>query len=372
MPQLDGLRAVAVLLVVWAHWAPEAYRNIAGTNLGFIGVQMFFVLSGFLITGILVNVHQEVRRPEDRWIALRRFYARRALRIFPLHYLVLLLVVLLGLSPFRETWPWHAAYLSNFNFWLTGSHLNVHGGHLWSLSVEEQFYLLWPFILFVPRKQHVPLILSLICVAPAFRAISPSFTWGTCPQAAGWLTPSVVDSLGTGGLLACLERENRDIATRIAYSMLSLCAIGLGSLCIFDSLGFLKQSFCAFGFAWIVWQCSRGFGGPFGRWLQCKPMVYIGSISYGIYLIHGFSLPFWNWCLYGAPVPLYRIFARMQIPPGTYHQGWITIIGMTCITLGLASLSFRFFESPIMSQKKHFPYRLESTCGPRKIHVAES
>ena len=356
MPQLDGLRAIAVLLVVWAHWAPQPYTSIAGTDLGFVGVQLFFVLSGFLITGILVNVHQNVCCPADRWLALCRFYARRALRIFPLYYLILLLVVLLGVSPFRETWPWHAAYLSNFNFWLTGSHLNVHGGHLWSLSVEEQFYLLWPFILFVRRKLHVPLILSVICIAPAFRAVIPYFSWGVCPQAAGWLTPSVLDSLGTGGLLACLERQNRDLARRVACLMLVLAAAGLFSVFLFGCLGFLKQSFCACAFGWIIWQCSRGFGGCFGRWLQCRPMVYIGSISYGIYLIHGFALPFWYWCLYSAPLPFYRVFARLHIPASTPQVGWFTVIGMAVITVGAASLSFRFFEKPIMSLKKHLPY----------------
>ena len=100
---------------------------------------MFFVLSGFLISGILMDVFDRVRSPEERWQALRRFYLRRALRIFPLYYLVVLMVVWLGVGPFRETWPWHVAYLSNFNFWLTGSHVGTHGGHLWSLSVEEQF-----------------------------------------------------------------------------------------------------------------------------------------------------------------------------------------------------------------------------------------
>lgn len=360
MPQLDGLRAIAVFMVVWAHWAPIPYRSIAGTDLGFLGVQMFFVLSGFLISGILMDVFDRVRSPEERWQALRRFYLRRALRIFPLYYLVVLMVVWLGVGPFRETWPWHVAYLSNFNFWLTGSHVGTHGGHLWSLSVEEQFYLLWPFILFVPRKLHIPLILCLIVAAPVFRASMSFLNWGKFPESAMSLTPAVLDSLGAGGLLAYIERRKDGIFTRVANFMLIISVFGLIAIHFSPTLGVLKQSFCALGFAWMIWKCSHGLPGAFGRFLASRPIVYVGSISYGIYLIHGFALPFWHWLCYGAPIPLYRVFERLHLDPLVWQAKWFSLMGMAALTLGMAAVSYRFYEKPILSLKKRLPYRRTS------------
>jgi peptidoglycan/LPS O-acetylase OafA/YrhL len=356
-PQLDGLRAMAVLMVLWSHWAPKPYRSVAGTDLGYLGVQLFFVLSGFLITGILMDVFNKVDKQEDRWLALRRFYTRRALRIFPLYYVIVALVVLFGVGPFRETWPWHVAYLSNFNFFLTGSHIGTYGGHLWSLSVEEQFYLFWPFILFVPRKLHVVLILCLISAAPVFRAGMWYLNWGKYPEAAMWLTPAVLDSLGAGGLLACLERRNTEIVTRIALLMFLLSAVGLIAVHFFPFLGFLKQSFLAAAFACVIWRSSRGIPGAFGKFLECKPMMYIGSISYGIYLIHGFASPFWQWLCYSSPIPLYRIFKRLHLHPDVWQEWWFAMCGMAVLTLATAGLSYRFFEKPILSLKSRLPYR---------------
>ena len=151
MPQLDGLRAIAVLLVVWSHWA-SGYIHIFGTHLGVLGVQLFFVLSGYLISGILIDCSLRDNEGRQRWFVLRQFYIRRFLRIFPLYYAILGLAVYVNVPPFRTTWPWHAAYLSNVHFWLVGSR-ESYGGHLWSLSVEEQFYLCWPMLmLFMPKK----------------------------------------------------------------------------------------------------------------------------------------------------------------------------------------------------------------------------
>jgi peptidoglycan/LPS O-acetylase OafA/YrhL len=104
MPQLDGLRTLAVAAVIWSHWVP-AYQF--GFEWGLMGVNLFFVLSGFLITGILLDSRAGAERPGGRWFAIRQFYARRVLRIFPLFYMTLALLVLLNIRPVRQTLVWH-------------------------------------------------------------------------------------------------------------------------------------------------------------------------------------------------------------------------------------------------------------------------
>src|SRR4029450_13372172 len=139
MQQLDGLRAMAVLAVLWTHYLPEE-DWLFGVYWGGFGVRLFFVLSGFLITGILLKSRQYVMQgPQPAAFALRPFYSRRLLRIFPLYYTTLAVTALMAIPPVRETMVWHITYLSNVYFSIQG---RFHGPirHFWSLSVEEQFY----------------------------------------------------------------------------------------------------------------------------------------------------------------------------------------------------------------------------------------
>src|SRR5882757_1220817 len=130
--QLDGLRALSVAAVAWSHWRaswlPKTY-----IPWGELGVATFFVISGFLITGILLDHRTDGSRP----LVLRQFYARRFLRIFPLFYAALIVALLLRADGMSETWHWHASYLSNIYFYLLGWHGQM--SHFWSLAVEEQF-----------------------------------------------------------------------------------------------------------------------------------------------------------------------------------------------------------------------------------------
>ena len=136
MPQLDGLRTLAVAAVIWSHWVPP-YQF--GFEWGVMGVNLFFVLSGFLITGILLDSRAGAVRPGDRWFAIRQFYTRRVLRIFPLFYMTLALLVLVNVRPVRQTFLWHVCYLSNVYFFRQGAWIGQIS-HFWSLAVEEQFY----------------------------------------------------------------------------------------------------------------------------------------------------------------------------------------------------------------------------------------
>ena len=152
---LDGIRALAILPVVFFH--------LGLLPVGWVGVQLFFVLSGYLITKILVAAKENDLRPY-----LSRFYWRRSLRIFPL-YFVFLAIAAISFSAFREDWPWLVTYTANFAR-LRETDLSEPFVHLWSLAVEEQFYLVWPFVLYFASTDALRrLIIAIIVAAPLLR-----------------------------------------------------------------------------------------------------------------------------------------------------------------------------------------------------------
>jgi hypothetical protein len=149
MPQLDGIRAFAVVAVMFEHFGGEALNRFVPIGAGALGVNLFFTLSGFLITGLLLDAFTN---NESKALAWRDFYVRRLLRLTPILYLAVAILALLEVRAMGSTWQWHAFYVSNF--------LVAAGGDktvFWSLAVEEQFYMLWPFVIaFAPRRWLVP------------------------------------------------------------------------------------------------------------------------------------------------------------------------------------------------------------------------
>jgi peptidoglycan/LPS O-acetylase OafA/YrhL len=178
MPQLDALRFFAVLGVVVVHnWQPSSHTFIVGWfDWGTLGVRLFFVLSGFLITGILIDGRELA--PHDsrrRLVFMRQFYARRFLRIFPVYYAVLFVLLIAGVGQIRQIWPWLFSYGTNVYVW----HYLAYPyavPHFWTLAIEEQFYLLWPFVLlFLPRRWLMPFLLALCALGVGWR-LWASFT----------------------------------------------------------------------------------------------------------------------------------------------------------------------------------------------------
>jgi peptidoglycan/LPS O-acetylase OafA/YrhL len=219
IPALDGVRGVAVLLVISNHLGSALippYANLidygAGKLVGYtwVGVDLFFVLSGYLITGIL----SDTRHSEHYF---RNFYARRALRIFPLYYAFLLAIFVLlprvGLvlpEPdvmHHQAWFW--TYVSNFYFARLGW-LPMSTGHLWSLSIEEQFYLLWPLVvLLIPRQTLARTCATLIGVIVVGRAVLIHL--GLSVLQVYLLTPTHLDPLLAGAFVALVARSPRGI-----------------------------------------------------------------------------------------------------------------------------------------------------------------
>jgi peptidoglycan/LPS O-acetylase OafA/YrhL len=340
MPQLDGLRAFAVGSVVAAHWISPQY--LYDFPWGDAGVQLFFVLSGFLITGILLRCRGTSNWRQAAWA----FYARRFLRIFPLFYAVLAVTYALDVAPMRESMWWHVAYLSNFYFMWHG---DWHGSvsHFWSLAVEEQFYLFWPAVMLcVPERRLVAALVATIATGVLSRFALPF-----CFPHVELITVLPIanfDALGLGGMLAFVA------SGRMSSRLPRLCALGIPSLVLLVALResgatFPLQGACQhlamlLAFTWLVGAASTGLGGVAGGVLEFSPIRYLGRISYGVYILHNF-----------APVAVLHLSTAWGVP--SIASGIPSLALMAVLTLATAGVSWRFFESPINSFKDRFPYQ---------------
>jgi peptidoglycan/LPS O-acetylase OafA/YrhL len=351
MPQLDGLRAVAVFAVILHHSLPPKF--VKPLEFGVGGVQLFFVLSGFLITGILLRARKDAAELQhNRGQIIVAFYARRCLRIFPLYYAVLGLAILIGIPDAIEPAAWHFAYATNIYCFLTREWVGPLS-HFWSLAVEEQFYLFWPaIVLFVPRRLLGPFFLTVIAAAPVFRVVVLRLTRN---HFVDLLTPSCLDSLGLGSFLAFLWQSREPIHVRILcrWCLISglVLLIGLKGLWAFGYLrptiqiGMMSTTL-ALIFVWIVNGAAHGFSGPVGAILSSRPMLYLGTISYGLYVWQQF-----------AAYPTSNL--RSVLSSSSYYPdefGASRVLFVAVFALISASLSWFLLERPINTLKRLFPY----------------
>jgi len=362
-PALDGLRALAFLMVFGQHYLQLSW--------GWTGVDIFFVLSGFLITGILYDTRD---RPHRVW----NFYIRRTLRIFPLYYAAFL-GVLLTWPIFRwqidATWLLWPAYLGNFARFLhpytpdsplqlladaqplsrTVEDLRLYLGHFWSLCVEEQFYLVWPWIIFrVKNRRHLLyLCLAVILITPILRIAGndhlPEFMLdGEVLYRATFFR---ADSLLLGGLLALILRGGHAPSLyRAARIVFALCTttvlLWLALNPYARTLRF--DDYPDWKFTWgltfidilaasliVLALQPRSWT---SRIFSFAPLRWLGRISYGAYVFHD------------IPRHLYQQW--LHHPEGT-DQTTVAILGLAC-TILLAWLSFRFFESPFIRLKERW------------------
>jgi peptidoglycan/LPS O-acetylase OafA/YrhL len=275
-PQLDGVRAIAALMVMVFHFCH--YTGIGGpVKIGQTGVDLFFVLSGFLITTILLQA------PTGDWHEIRTFYIRRTLRIFPLYYGYLIGSALFGTV--CSIWFW--IYLQNIPI---SREIPIVGpNHFWSLAIEEQFYLVWPFlVLFLPRRWLVKTLWGVVAVAFLSRIVL--IPMGIGP---GYFTITRLDGLAAGALLAAyfqrgvLQRYRRGILIFTAVSAIALWA----EWTLFHNEGLpwvqiTKFSLSTFFYAGAVGYLVISGPHPVNRFLSTAPMRFIGRISYGLYVFH--------------------------------------------------------------------------------------
>lgn len=336
-PQLDGLRAIAVLAVLHHHFWVEA--------VGGLGVRLFFVISGYLITGILLSQRDRVRTSGLR-SSLFTFYARRAIRLFPPYYALIVVCLILNLGDMRTTFPWHALYLSNVliainNAWPAGT------AHLWSLSVEEQFYLVWPLlVLTLPARFLKWLFLAVIVCAVAFRAV---FFAHVNSAVAIWVaTPAALDALGIGALMALHESKGGRLPRWSAIFAGIILVPTLATLLLPGSAGawyVWGEFLMALPLALLVLGASRGFPGWFGAILQSRPLMYIGKVSYGVYLYHLAIL-----------LLVENLSAKFALGL-PLERGPLLFVVLSAATILAASASWYLLEQPINRLKHRFPYR---------------
>jgi peptidoglycan/LPS O-acetylase OafA/YrhL len=280
--QLDGLRALA-FLAVFLHHSLDVPMLWAG-------VDLFFVLSGFLITGILLRASKSSNY-------FTTFYYRRFLRIFPPYYLTLLLVFLFFDSHWTKHVFWYAFYLSNFHDAFTGESFHLLSP-MWSLALEEQFYILWPLLVYyLGQKGLWRLAIVLVLATPALRAILTEYSHNY--MLVYRLLITRVDLLAAGAILAILWQRSPTLFRRLSVAgpFLSLFALLIfgyfawsfadfrttANSVLFNSWGYSLVGVIMFG---IVAYCIPHRDNPLGRFLSSRVMGYLGTISYTMYLSH--------------------------------------------------------------------------------------
>ena len=343
MPQLDGLRAFAVLAVIYSHYIPSKYHF--KIPWGSAGVQLFFILSGFLITSILIK-----SRGECLGKALKTFYIRRAFRIFPLYYLVLILCILLELSSVTQDFFWHLSYLSNVRFFIDNGWPGT-GSHLWSLSVEEQFYLFWPLALLSVRHSHVrKLVFGLLSVGITLQIAKP-FLFEEL-RLISVLTFMNFDSLGAGALLALwFNRDNlRQFGDSafLGFILPFLAFLGISIMANFhevDAVTRVFQRLCMIlSFTFIIYNAAKGTTPSWISEILLNPLiVWLGKISYGLYIWHGF-----------VPEIRSAAFRFLGIIDDTLTTGFPALFIHLGMTILISAASWKFFEAPLNRLKNRW------------------
>jgi peptidoglycan/LPS O-acetylase OafA/YrhL len=351
---LDGLRAIAILLVILVHSGlyfildhtpPVSIWGDIIAN-GRSGVDLFFVLSGFLITGILLDTR-------ERSDYFPRFYWRRALRIWPLYYAFLFAAYWLHPAPFNglHLRPF-ALYYRNF---LGPDYASdVYFGQFWSLCVEEQFYLVWPFVVyFLPRVLRLPLTLAMIVGALIIRI--ELLRHGVSPYVVYRLPWCRMDGLAAGATVAILFRHSistkrlqRIFMTSIAIAMGILIYVGRyeapGNGPRFDRVGVTGYALLYGGIVGFA-VLSRGSGRTI-KLLSSRFCRAIATRSYAMYLFH--------------LVPLYVsviLLSRWKKMPQHTWTGLLAVVAIAAVAYGMAWISWRYFEAPILRLKQWEWYR---------------
>ena len=361
LPALDGVRAIAIIMVVVYHsvnglpgmtFAQNVVMRLASQ--GWLGVDLFFILSGFLITGILMDARESAH-------ALRNFYVRRVLRIVPVYVLFVMFSLWLA-GPIGTSSPDEVAQLHQTQVWYWTYSLNIlialrnwsaitfPTGHLWSLAVEEQFYLLWPLAVLLMS----PLMLkrtALACIVGAELCRLAFVLAGVDGHVNFVLLPTRMDTLAAGAFLACAYRDpalwSRVLRARQSLSLLALVLV-LATILYrhtidnqesFEQLVFFPAT-VALGIV-IVSSAAAG-----NAWLSNRALGFIAKISYGMYVWH--------------LVIMRLILTKVSVPETTAPGAWwafyaIMMGGTICGTILVALLSWHAIEQPILKLKRFVP-----------------
>ncbi|HEY2347790.1 MAG TPA: acyltransferase [Puia sp.] len=340
---LDALRALAVAIVVIGHSRIHLFFTGSGPVARIVqvllptdmfGVDVFFVLSGFLISSVLLHAD---KGNLPKIILVRNFIVRRTLRIFPVYYLTLLILWIIQYPDIHQYLGWFLTYTSNILCFKTRS-WNAFS-HSWSLSVEEQFYLIWPWLLlYVNKKYFKYLVAVFILTGPVSSFISTQISNGFSPI----LTPNCFDSFGIGALYAwCSMQPGRmkRFKNGLSYAFPIACFIYF-SWKLLETTGHIGFGDGIFNrtinSVIAVWMIDYIIKSKSGFW-EIPILIQIGKISYGIYLFH---------------IPISMIVNSLHV---SNHLYVIYAIKLSALLL-ISYVSYYFFELKVMDLKKKFTY----------------
>ena len=353
--QLDSLRFLSVLSVMIGHWIAWDTENIIIKSIHWgNGVIFFFVLSGFLITDILLAQKIEIDLKKTTFLkGLKTFYIRRTLRIFPIYYIILFILYYHNYKNTREIFPYIATYTSNFLEAKTNAYIGDFN-HLWSLAVEEQFYIFWPIcIFFIPQKHILKFIISIIIFSLISRFCF-NFFLNNYWMAASYLTNNVMFALGIGALLAYINKFKIFVFQNISNSTLlgpTIFLIYVTSFYFivyknyFHLIHFIFDEFLFSILSAVIIARSVGDGYKFlAKWiLENETLRHLGQISYGLYLFH----------LFACNIFFEYISPELQLFANKKHTVWMIYFLFTWLA---SEITFRTIEKPINSLKKYFKY----------------
>lgn len=366
---LDTLRAFAVIFVILEHWkfplnfGPSINSFFASLiPNGTFGVDLFFVLSGFLISSILLNARDN--NDTNKLGIIKNFIIRRALRIFPIYYLIIFFLFIIKYPLLKENIYWHLSYTSNVLFYKTQQWNNF--SHTWSLSVEEQFYLLWPWLIVLLNKRYLKYVFIFSILIGIYTTILTATVFNN--KFGYILMPSCMHAFGIGGLYAFLKYDNVihksfHRVLKIAFPLSILFHFYLaftnysGSLNLFSGLFDSIISVMLIHFTITIKE-----GWLKDHIIENKLLMKIGELSYGIYLMHYVMMGIYIKAMTTYLSPANSIRSIALNPYFSYS------INLVFLFL-FAYLSFYLFEKPIMGLKQKFSYTEEASTSDLVIQA---